>query len=650
VIDTPEFAEEIERARQFAALSGPFDPQDALKASVPESQRAAAATTVASQLATACDIQPAADGAKWLLRATERRWEIASLGEKGRLDEAIAWRRQQGAFDAAAEDVVAALSGAGEFAGGAIEQRLAAAAGMQPEERRAYLQRLASALEWAGPQAPGYAQIERIHGALNRLHDEERANKMLAHGLHGRDEARADLARWIARPASAPPVRALLVSGAAGTGKSSLLEMAVHDALEAGRPLLTVRLDFDRPVLDIADPVGLTLEFARQIASQVPDQAAALREMRLKATAARRDDLTGEARKDLPDDLVATLGRAVTSSGCSVLVVVDTGEVLCRRGQDHVQGLFAWLDRLLARGVGPMSVIAAGPEETAQMAPDHVAHHVELTGLSSDDAEQILDQIGAPTRIRDTIHAIAKGNPLVLRMAGLAARALAPSTRAAGRAKGAAATVDTARLYRTMLAQIADPDLRKLIDPGLLVRRFNHEAIRDVLAPGTGLGRIDETRARRLMDQLAACAWLVESDPVATGWLRQRPDMRSALLPLSYRTKPARCAELDRAAADWFARRAEPWSKVDAAYHRLQLMRRGEAAPSLDRDTALQFDDAMMGELPPRARRVVRGAAGSPPDPRGPGKTTGNKKTGNKKKRAASRSRTPGSRPRNRRR
>jgi hypothetical protein len=163
---------------------------------------------------------------------------------------------------------------------------------------------------------------------------------------------------------------------------------------------------------------------------------------------------------------------------------------------------------------------------------------------------------------------------------------------------------------RFLLSRIADPDLRRLADPGLLVRRINFEVIRDVLAPVLGLKRIGDQRAKRLIEELEMQNWLVERDPLAEGWLRQRPAMRAQLVPLFYASKPARCVKIDRAAAAWFERRSEPWLATEALYHRLQLMRRGEAAPTIDRDVAVRFDDAMLSELPDQARDRVLQARG----------------------------------------
>ncbi|HYS78146.1 MAG TPA: hypothetical protein VEO94_04860, partial [Candidatus Dormibacteraeota bacterium] len=64
----------IERVRRFAALSGVFDPKDAL--TVLEGHAAddvSGLVAVASQLASACDTALPGDRQTWLMRGPERR-------------------------------------------------------------------------------------------------------------------------------------------------------------------------------------------------------------------------------------------------------------------------------------------------------------------------------------------------------------------------------------------------------------------------------------------------------------------------------------------------------------------------------------------------------------------------------------------------
>ncbi len=604
--DQPEFAPEIELARRFAALSGPFEPQDALKASFRESGRADAAVTVASHLALACDTHAGASGAQWLMRGTERRWLIENLKKIEQLHAAIDWRTQQKPFDGDAQNVVAALRGVDAFSPHALDTVLNATDDA-PDQQRKKLQSLAYALEWAGPTAPGYAQLERLRAMLNQLDNKSRTDTILAHGFQGGDEQRRTVSDWISAAVRSPPVQALFITGLPRVGKSALLEIAVSDAAAAGHPLLVVRLDFDRPVLDVLDQVGLTLETARQISAQLPDDAGALRELRLKASGSPDDNLKGRGREIIPADLASELGEIVAASGRTVVMMLDTCEVLRARGETHLRRLFDWLDKLVAFKLAPMAVIAAGRGDAFDSMPDGIGRRLDLGGLTPEAADLFLNVTGVPETARSQVQAFAQGNPLLLTLAGAVAKqAGATAQRPRPPSDDAAA----AQLYRTLLSRIPDPRLRKLTDPGLLVRRINFEVIRDVLAPKIGLKGIGDKRAKRLTELLAEQDWLIERDPLANGWLRQKPAVRAKLVPMFYASKPARCATIDRAAAAWFERRSEPWLAVEAPYHLLQLTRRGGRAPAIERDIALRFDEATLSELPVRARDRVRQARG----------------------------------------
>lgn len=610
--DPDLLASTIEHARWFAALSGPFDPTDALNASMQQNPATGSETAllVASQLSRACDTQADASGSHWLMRGTERRWDIENLRKSDRLDDALTWRSRQSPFDDAARDVVAALRGVDAFAVPALDAVLAASE-QELISGREQLNQLTFGLEWAGPAAPGYSRLERLRAAVMRTDDKRRSDTLLTNGFHGRDQQRRVLQDWLAAPINTPPVHALFVTGLPGIGKSALLETAISERVAAQRITIVVRLDFDRPTLDMLDQVGLTLELARQIAAQLPEQAATVRELRLKASGGSSETLKGRGRESIPSELVSMLGAALRSAAATVAVVLDTCEVLRGRGETHPQRLFEWLDTLVRLGLAPMVVIAAGRGDAFDSVPERTANRLHLAELAPKDAELLLEASAVPVAVRSDILAFAKGNPLMLRLSGAAAVSQPDliRTTAKRRSRNYQKDLSAAHLYRFLLSRIPDPDLQRLANPGLLVRRISVGVISDVLAPQVGLRRIGERRAKRLFEELKTLSWLIVPDTTG-GWLLQDPRMRAELVPLLYANRPAQCAKVDRAAADWFERRKGPVGAVEALYHCLQLMRRGQAAPKINRDVALQFDEATLAELPPAARDAVLQARG----------------------------------------
>jgi AAA ATPase domain len=591
--------ESVVLARRFAALSGSFDPEslrDVIGDASPEVTLA-----VTADLADACDT--GAEGGQWLMRGSVRRREIDDLATAGELDHAIAWRKTL-PLDDAAEDLLAALAGSGRYAETAVRKTIDEDAG------RDTLNRIAVALDRAGERAPAHGALEAARSALGRLDARDRAEVMLSRGFFGRVSETQQIAAWLARPTTKRPVTALFVTGLPGIGKSTLVDEAARRASEASPPWIVVRLDFDRSALDVQDLVGLTMEIARQVSIAVSDEAERLRRALIAAAGAAPSadpDVKGERREHVPDELAFTLGAVIRGAGRPILLILDTLEVLRGRGETHPGRLFACLDELCDRGLTPLAVVAAGRGDALDSAADRIGSRIDLPGLDPADADAMLGGLGVPQTAFADIRELAEGNPLVLRLAAMAVRDAGPEalTRARGRQEVAAAY-----LYRFLLSRITDPTLRRLAQPGLVVRRINPAVIAEVLAPQLKLGRLEPTRAVALFDALAKHHWLVEPDPTP-GWVRHRSDIRTVLLRLLYSgSSRATAARIDRAAAKWFERRPESFAQVEAAYHRLQAMRGGAEPPTIDPQVIHLFDKETIAELPQAAQDRIRTARG----------------------------------------
>ena len=596
----------IERVRRFAALSGVFDPKDAL--ALLEDHAAddpTALVAVASQLASACDTALPGDRPTWLMRGPERRWELEALDEGMGIREAVAWRRQAATAAADTLDLLDALVGEGLFNDQNVQTRIEAGGPRQE------LERIAVALDRAGRLAPARGRLDAVRAALTRLDAEERNRALLGAGFVGRDAEKAEIALWLDAPSQTPPIQALFVSGLPGIGKSTLLEEAVRAARESTRPWLVIRLDFDRAGLDVQDQVGLTVELARQISAEIGEHAHALRDARLEASGAPVSEtvpaVKGEAKSRVPAPLAHTVAAQVQAVARPVLLVLDTLEILRGRGETHPKRLFDWIDQLVSFGLTPMSILAAGRGDALDSAPERIGRRIDLPGLDDASADLLLASLGVPASSFGAIRAIAEGSPLVLRLAAAVARdaGSAALDRVAQRNELAAAY-----LYRFLLSRIEDQTLRALAHPGLVVRRISAEVIAVVLGPQLGFGRLDSRVAARLFDELSSQYWLVEPDPTAPGFVKHRTDIRSVLLRLLYSTSPVRCSRIDRAASAWFAARPEPWCAVESAYHRLQLMRRDPRPPAIDPAVLRRFDEETIAELPERARDLVRQSRG----------------------------------------
>jgi hypothetical protein len=539
----PDF---ISLSRRFAALSGPFHPRAAIEASQVD-PASPEALDLTADLASACEIQKDPEsGVRWLMRTSARSWELQALGPDGRAA-AAAWRREQPAFDGPAQDIVMALAGEGGFAPDVIEARLLAIENGEPAQVLE-LERLTCALEWAGPAGPAFRLLDRVRAAVDRQHEAQRGESLLQAGFLGREAERKRLVDWIARPIPQGRVTALFVTGLPAIGKSTLLEQAIRDAAASQGPALVIRLDFDRAGLDVRDQVGLTMEVSRQLAAQLPQQAHEMRTARLVAAAVDDEETKGDRRDRIPPALASAMAQDLQASGRPILFLLDTLEALLSRGASHIQQLFGWLDVLLSYGLAPMSVIAAGRGEALAPARERIfGPPVELDALTPEDGLALLGRLGVPKELHDRIQTQAQGNPLRLRLSA------AFATGADANGEPPADLTDEAHLYRALKSRIVQPELAALVEPGLLLRRINAEALGEVMTVAAGQPRVEAQAAQALFEALIAHQWLMQPDPDAPGWWRQVPAMRTVLFPRLAKGRRAR--RLHALARDWFAKR-----------------------------------------------------------------------------------------------
>lgn len=376
--------------RRFAALSGHFDPQEALDA-VPDLDGGdtEAVVALAADLAATCDTQAGRRGT-WLMRGPERRAELASLSGPGALRAQVDWRRRTGQVTRETRDLLDALLGANGFDVAGLRGLTSGAA---PRDR---IERAAVALDRAGGLAPAGEVLGTLRATLTRDDNRARGAGLLADGFVGRTAELDAIAAWLASPAPPGPVTALFVSGRPGIGKSTLLEQAVRQATD--RPWIVVRLDFDQAGLDVRDWIGLTVELGRQIAAEIGEPANDLRETRLVASAATvAPSVKGESREQLPGALAGSLAEHLRLARRPLLLVLDTLEVLRGRGETHPQRLFGWLDAIVGAGLAPLKVLAAGRGDALDSAPGRVARRASLD-------EQTIAEL--PAAARDVVRRV----------------------------------------------------------------------------------------------------------------------------------------------------------------------------------------------------------------------------------------------------
>ncbi|MFC9687809.1 AAA family ATPase [Kribbella sp. NPDC056951] len=586
----PIVAQGIDQARVYAALSGPFDPVQALRC-IDEVETAGPSelTAIAAGLSQACDTILSAMTGQWLMRGAERRRILKGLAADDRVQSAVAWRWEKEP-DQPAEDLLNAIEAAGIFAADAI------ATAVRDNPDREVLERLALGLGRAGSLAPAYEQVPRVNAALTHLDLVAATNQ--DRGFFGRQAEIARIVRWLGDAVAGQPASALYVDGLPGIGKSALLEEVAATLLGRDDEWVVVRFDFDRAGLDVLDSVGLTLEFARQVSAQLPGSEERIQQARQRV--ANAPLLKGEGQERVPEELGPVLANALSSPPRRIFLTLDTLEVLRARGETHPVRLFDWLNQLATVLNVPIAIVGAGRGGALDGTSPHVEEQIPLTGLDPDSADHLLARLDVDPESWADLRTIADGNPLALRLAAKFANEHGTQDLPKARGRGELAVP---YLYRFILSRLDDEALKKLAVPGLVVRLINADVIREVVGPRVGLKGLSAARAAELFETLASQHWLVE--PAVGGFVRHRKDMRSVLLPLLYDAEPAKSAGIDRAAAKWFGARAETWSAVESAYHQLQLMRRRSAVPPIDPGVLAQLDPATIAELPKVAQDVV---------------------------------------------
>ena len=573
-----------EDLRYEAARRGPFDPMAMLRDVADPETRADDMLTLAALSALRKDCTVIAPDT-WLMRPSARRAVLAQQGGT------------RAGSDRALTTIEAALAGLGAFAPDAIDALISTPP--DPDQLRETI----VTLDRAGDGAPAHDRIPALRAALNHARETARRDLLLAAGFFGRERELARAATWIARDVTPLPLQTLHVSGLPGVGKSFLLERILQKAERLSGPIM-VHLDFDRAALEALDSTALFDEISRQIGDGVPQAAHTLRALRLASTEEIAAAPSGNAnRRRAPRRLLAAMAEAVAASGRPLLVVLDTLEVLRSRGETLVMTLFEQLDLMAGLGINRVILISAGRGDALDPVPERVGAEIRLSGLEDAAARALLARRGVAETLWPHILPIARGNPLLLI---LAAKAF----------EGGAMDLDQmpetmdeamvgAYLYRAILSRVP-PHLAQLAREGLILRRINAETLVHVIAPALGM-TLSLTEAEALLEDLRAEHWLVEIDD---GWVRHRSDVRSAFLRLIYADAPDAAAMIDATAARWFADR-EPHT---ALYHQLQLSRTGAPLPPITAELAQHFTDAIIDDLPERARDAVRQAKGQRSD------------------------------------
>lgn len=482
-------------------------------------------------------------------------------------------------------------------------------------------------VDWLMESLPGLPAQDQIRQRIAHKRLLKPFHFLVGSHFRGRAQELHELRRYVdvrkggAALAEDPP---LLIYGPGGVGKSTLIARLILERSEGDdQQLPYVFIDFNRRDIDIQNPISLLLEAARQLAIQHPSDQERWHELyrhwhalseelgsaaeSLQTSSDRRDALASARQRawrtcvrGFKDALSSTLGLDQP-----LLIVLDTLEELLYHNLADLDTLWECLDEL-KRAIPNLRLVLSGRSPLPEQYPTRL---LQLSELDELDAAALLIERGIPDQeTADQIIEISGRSPLSLWLAAELYR------REHGNSQ---VFVDLAArqeyfyqikeqliqglLYRRILGHLHDRRVLALAVPGLMLRRITPELILKVLAQPSELDVKDQDDARELFGRLRSEVSVFDINQADPDELRQRPELRLALIELMRQDDPERVRALHHRAAAFFRTRLEQQpaahirDRADAVYHRL----------------ALEEDPAFLEHEPPEQLQAIVDELGS---------------------------------------
>jgi len=615
-----------------AAVVSAFLPRDLAPGEASGSGRAAAERFVLKFAQTTAT----KSGAAWQLTREARTAVLGAALRAGDLHTAI--RRTAGHFgDALSTALRECLSDTPPSTTEAPLERL--------EARRAALSLISSI---PGRTPPPLGEIDRVIRRRRLIEQFERmCGKDYRTRIVGRDDELEELREYVgsigAGTVSQHLNRAIVrvgraisgrgtfvIWGSGGVGKTTLISCFMLEHIEAANKNFPFAyLDFDRSSVSPRDPYGLLSEICLQVSAQFPKLDQPLRELRDRIIAAQPREVNPDmdplrsvgqhARefRELIDGFLAS-EESLLEWARPFLLVFDTFEVV-----QYDQRQVEMLERFVRTLSGPnpqwtrLRLIVSGRRNQTEFMGETENH--ELEGVDLGGAATLLSRWAAAAQTplsEQNAAALARSlgirrrrfeeprvHPLRLTMVANLFRSSREKDKETDGDKIATSLIAEIRegrggesavgrelidgiLIRRIIDHINDAKVKRLADPGLVVRRITPDVIQFVMAPGTPAPgttpphdsleftpwRIEGNEAQSIFDAFAKEGTLVEREG---GALRHLQHVRSEMLPLIRAHSPRRFKLLHELAFAHLIKRAEgdDAAAAEAIYHGLWLGR-----------------------------------------------------------------------------
>lgn len=587
-----------EPTEELAALSGRFSPDDVLAlCGVADADR----LTVLTRLTSICTVETVESGTRWLLRADRRVIVLNQLIVSGELAQRL-------------QAPLPATDRPGLFLRAVLKGEWPVAESLDMEGLQA-LHWALEALAGVTLPTPGASEVQQVIAKRQFLAEHD---VLLQNGFTGRDEELGQLHAFLREP-----VRTLLLTGLGGAGKSTLLAKFARQVVDE-RLAIAALIDFDQPGIDGGDLATLEVSIARQVAVQVPEAAAELRdaEARLdllpptqRYSRMGSDASAQEAMEVEQSTVLAPLGALLEEHAPSLplLLILDTFEEVVQR--NLTWRLVNWAQGVPAPVPGGVKVIISGRlfEDGRKTVEDAADRSVAVAEFSPNDAAAFLElqDVAEPVARRLANSDVLPRRPLELKLLArwvcdnpaASIEELEDDIRKGG---PAARGLFAGLVYRRVLRRLAaDSDtyawagvttemVRTLAYPGLILRYITPEIVRGVLAPALGIGRITELQAYWALRALASHHWLASENGDKV-WHRR--DLRRSVLKPMIAEDPERARGLHRAAIAYFDQAADSDGRAEGYYHRLMLLTE-PCEPDFDLDVLRKAAPVFQADAP----------------------------------------------------
>jgi len=388
----------------------------------------------------------------------------------------------------------------------------------------------------------------------------------------------------------------LLLYGVGGVGKSSLLAQFILQAVRdpTNTPFL-VHLDMDSPTVSPQHLHTFVIEITRQLLAQDPGLSAhgranlrSVRDLakRLPSDLERRySESTGSLLLEyLLNSASALLTNALESSKeRKVLIVLDTFEEAQIFGESVAYSILMFM-KLLQSRVHNVRIVIAGrgtPPEGLRKRVGLERHPVQINSLDPRSAGILTYHLLEKSHLQhdeaviQEIVSVVGRNPLSLK---LAVRAIS--------LQGFSAFLDTdsrsqiveklrqervqGYLFGRILNYLKDERLKKLVYPGILLRRVTPQLIWEVLKEPCEIEVQSIDDSTELFRSFEKVMGVVEPD--GNEGLRFRLELRREILGDVLRVVDPKIAEaIDARAVKFYESDTTPFGRAEELYHRLRL-------------------------------------------------------------------------------